>query len=160
MFPWVFWATVLTHGTSGRNPTLLAWANPTRAAEPSFPLGRGCMLTAARPSVNVSWLLKPNRGPTWHNHGIFSMRLCHSIFLIRMLWSISQHIWSCFADQHVLTAISRYVHAVAVEFLGKRWCQRVQLQLQLPLHYNYNYHYTTTTTSLQLQLPVQQQLQL
>ena len=90
MFLWVFRATVWPTELLGTipplrgwdGPALLAWANPTRAAKPSFPLGRDCMLLRhgevsilpyeRQICMNIesawwiSWLLKQNRDPTWY----------------------------------------------------------------------------------------------
>ena len=70
----------------------------------------------------ISWLLKQNKDrmiciQSWKNPCIY--------ILIRMVWSISQHIWSCCADQHVLIVILKYMYIF--EFLAKRWCQRVKI---------------------------------
>ena len=140
MFSWIFWATVLTHWTSRCNPTA-ARVRRARSAKPSFPLGRNCMFlrhdeVSMLPWTSdmdehwsarlISWLLKQNRDPTWYYmYPIMAQFPCICI-LIHMVWPISQHIWWCYADQHVLIVIVMiYVHVVAFVFLGKRCCQRV-----------------------------------
>ena len=110
MFLWVFRATVLAHWIARHNrPALLAWANPTRAAKPSFPLGRDCMLlqhgevsilpwtsdTDEHWISTMSWLLKQKRDPTWNfMHPIVIQFPCIYI-LIRMVWIPKYMIMLC-----------------------------------------------------------------
>ena len=108
MFPWVFRATELLgtipplRGWDG--PALPAWANPTRDAKPSFPLGRDCMLLrhgdvsmlpwTSDMNIEAAWLViwlpkkehRPHMVLYVSNHGTFSMRLHFN------LWSISQQV--------------------------------------------------------------------
>ena len=90
-------------------PALLAWANPTRAAKPSFPLGRDCMLlqhgevsmlpwtsdTDEHWISTISWWLKQKRHPTWiFLHPIVIQFPCIYI-LIRMVWIPKYMIMLC-----------------------------------------------------------------
>ena len=58
----------------------------------------------------LSWLLKQNRDPTWYDMYLIMVQFPCSYMWICMVWPISQHIWSCCADQHVLIVILRYMY--------------------------------------------------
>ena len=123
MFPWVFRATVLTHWTSRQTPTAArvrrahsaGVSQSNKSCRAFIPFGPRLYVAAARRSVNVAmnfrygWTLIQNRDPTWYDmYPIMEQFPCIYI-LIRMVWSISQHIGSCYVDQHVLILILRYI---------------------------------------------------
>ena len=124
MFPWVFRATVLTHWTSRQTPTAArvrrahsaGVSQSNKSCRAFIPFGPRLYVAAARRSVNVAmnfrygWTLIQNRDPTWYDmYPIMEQFPCIYI-LIRMVWSISKHIGSCYVDQHVLILILRYMY--------------------------------------------------
>ena len=116
--------------TSGHNPAAARVRRASSAGvsqsnkrcQAFIPFGPRLYVTAARRSVNVAmnfryehWssmisylVVKTEHRPQMvlhvSNHGTFSMRLHFN------LWSISQQIRSCYADQHALIGILRYMY--------------------------------------------------
>ena len=62
------------------------------------------------PAWLISWLLKQIRDPTRYDM-YPPMAQCPCIYIsILMVWSISQHIWQCYADQPVLIRFFLYMY--------------------------------------------------
>ena len=131
-------------------PALLGWANPTRAAKPSFPwVATVCYCGTAKcqcchelqiwmkieSAWLINWLLKQNRDPTWYYMYPTTITMHLYANLYGMINIPTYMIISC-RSTSIDSYLKIYEHVVAFEFLGKRWCQRVNMSY----HRWWNYH--------------------